>query len=61
MGIGILSGLITMLVRYIGLFLQGFFLGVLVAFAGKANLQLFSGLNLKFVIFIYLLLKGKCS
>nr|CAB3267066.1 transmembrane protein 198 [Phallusia mammillata] len=38
-GIGVLCGFITMLVRYVGLFLQGFFLGLLIAVAGIIALQ----------------------
>ena len=34
-GIGVVCGLITLLVRYVGIFLQGFFLGAILAFTGK--------------------------
>ncbi|CAK8681917.1 unnamed protein product [Clavelina lepadiformis] len=40
-GIGILCGLITLLILYAGLFLQGFFLGTLLAIAGMIALQSF--------------------
>nr|XP_039264736.1 transmembrane protein 198-B-like [Styela clava] len=40
-GIGVLCGFITMLVRYAGLFLQGFFLGLLVAIGAIIALQKF--------------------
>lgn len=39
-GIGVVCGFITLLIRYVGLFLIGFFLGSLLAFAGKAFLVL---------------------
>uniref|UniRef100_H2ZPV0 Transmembrane protein 198 n=1 Tax=Ciona savignyi TaxID=51511 RepID=H2ZPV0_CIOSA len=40
-GIGILCGFITMLIRYVGLFLQGFFLGILLAIGAILALQSF--------------------
>nr|XP_018670671.2 transmembrane protein 198 [Ciona intestinalis] len=40
-GIGILCGFITMLIRYVGLFLQGFFLGTLLAIGAILALQSF--------------------
>lgn len=41
LGIGVLCGFITMLIRYIGLFLQGFFLGLLLAVGAILALQRF--------------------
>lgn len=41
LGIGVLCGFITMLVRYIGLFLQGFYLGLLLAVGAILALQSF--------------------
>lgn len=49
MGAGVLCGLITMLVQYVGLFMTGFHLGFLLAVAGLVIAELFTSVNTKWV------------
>ena len=49
MGAGILCGLITMLVQYVGLFMTGFHLGFLLAVAGLVVAEMFVSVNSKWV------------
>ncbi|XP_064647764.1 transmembrane protein 198-like isoform X2 [Lineus longissimus] len=50
-GAGILCGLITMLVQYVGLFLTGFHLGVLLALAGLVVMEQFYHPSTKWIAF----------
>ncbi|XP_074658598.1 transmembrane protein 198-like [Tubulanus polymorphus] len=50
-GAGILCGLITMLVQYVGLFLTGFHLGVLLATAGLIVMEIFYHPTTKWISF----------
>lgn len=57
-GIGILCGFITMLVKYVGLFLQGFFLGVLNAIAVITALQSYYNPSTLWITFCILFFTG---
>merc|ERR1719427_2337723 len=57
-GIGILCGFITMLVRYVGLFLQGFFLGSLAAIGVMAILHDYYNPSSLWVTFSILFIVG---